>query len=343
MKWDLYQADRFPDVVRIWDEINAAAHDLPVLAARTVECALRHFGRGDELVAIGCNAGRPVFGTVLRKRNAVIWESFQPSQLPLGPTVGVRNLDLDTALASLMGALPGVVASIGLSQIDPLLLECPNRKAEHRLDDYIETAWIDVDTPFEEYWSQRGKNIRQNVRRQSTRLEKDGMPARLTIIESSSDVADAIAAYGELEMSGWKGREGTAVHASNTQGRFYTALLSDFCASGQGKIYQLHVGNRLVASDLCIEQSGTHVVLKTAHDEAEKRYSPSTLLRYHAFRSFFDTGAIRRIEFYGKRMEWHTRWTDNVRTLYHLTRFRSRTLGTLATLTGRLRTHEIDS
>jgi hypothetical protein len=343
MKWDLYRTDQFPDVARTWDEINAASRDLPILAARTIGCALQHFGRGDELIAIASEADRPVFGAVLRKRNAVVWDSFQPSQLPLGPAVNVRDLDLDATLASLAHTLPGVVASVGLSQIDPLLLKPPDRRAQHRLDDYIETAWIDVDMPFEDYWSQRGKNIRQNVRRQSTRLENDGTPARLTIIESPSSVADAVAAYGELEMSGWKGREGTAVHESNVQGRFYTALLTDFCGSGQGKIYQLHVGDRLVASDLCIEQAGFHVVLKTAHDEAEKRYSPSTLLRYHAFRSFFDRGAIRRIEFYGKRMEWHTRWTDNVRTLYHLTRFRSTAVRNLATLAGHLRTDAIDS
>lgn len=338
MRWEFHRAEGFHAVAQSWDEVNETSCGLPILAARTIACALRHFGRGDELIAIAREADRPVFGIVLRKRNAFIWDTFQPSQLPLGPIVGLRKLDIDAVIARLASALPGVVASIGLSQIDPMLFERPHRGNNHRVDDYIDTAWIDIDTSFEEYWSQRGKNIRQNVRRQSKKLEDDGTPARLTVIDSPNNVPDAISAYGGLEMSGWKGREGTAVHASNVQGRFYTELLSEFCAGGQGKIYQLHVGGRLVASDLCIEQSGFHVVLKTAHDEAEKRYSPSTLLRYQAFRSIFDAGTIRRIEFYGKRMEWHTRWTDNVRTLYHLTHFRSAAVRNLAHLAGRLRT-----
>lgn len=343
MKWDFHRTDRFEKVAHTWDEINAASLDLPILSSRMISFALEHFGQGDESIAIAREAGRPIFGAVLRKRNAIVWESFQPSQLPLGPIVAAKNLDLGATVQSLTQSLPGVVASVGLSQIDPLLLERPADEPEQRVDDYIETAWIDIDTSFEEYWSRRGKNIRQNVRRQSNKLEAEGTSARLTIIDSPNDIADAIAAYGELEMSGWKGREGTAIHASNAQGPFYTALLTDFCERGCGRIYQLHVGDKLVASDLCIEQSGVHVVLKTAHDEEEKRYSPSTLLRYHAFRSFFDKGAIRRIEFYGRRMEWHTRWTENVRMLYHLTRFRSAAVRSLAKLAGHLRTDAIDS
>jgi len=36
----------------------------------------------------------------------------------------------------------------------------------------------------------------------------------------------------------------------------------------------------------------------------------------------FDEGRITRVEFYGKAMEWHLRWTSDVRTLYHLNRYR---------------------
>ncbi len=337
LKWNIVSASDFTNIAPAWDNVNAASEDLPILAASAIGCALAHFGEGGEAVCMASDGGEPVFGTILRKRNPLIWDSFQPSQLPLGPTVAVPRLDLRETTNSLAHALPGVVASVGLTQLDPKLVERPASSATQRTDDYIETAWIDVDAPFEEYWAQRGKNIRQNVRRQSNKLEAEGTPPRLAILESPDDVAGAIARYGELEMAGWKGREGTAIHASNVQGRFYAALLTDFCARGRGKIYQLHVGDRLVASDLCIEQSGVQVVLKTTHDEEERHYSPSTLLRYQAFRSFFDTGAIRRIEFYGKRMEWHTRWTDSVRTLYHMTWFRSSGVHRLANLAGHLR------
>lgn len=45
-------------------------------------------------------------------------------------------------------------------------------------------------------------------------------------------------------------------------------------------------------------------------------------MRQEAFRKLFDGQRIKRIEFYGKLMEWHTRWSDEVRTRYHVTCYR---------------------
>ena len=71
------------------------------------------------------------------------------------------------------------------------------------------------------------------------------------------------------------------------------------------------------------------VILKTTYDESYKNLSPAFLMRQDQFRRLFEDNenainqnAISRIEFYGKVMEWHTRWTENVRTLYHLTVYR---------------------
>jgi hypothetical protein len=57
-------------------------------------------------------------------------------------------------------------------------------------------------------------------------------------------------------------------------------------------------------------------------------------MREEACRGLFGEGRFARIEFYGRVMEWHTRWTDQVRTLYHLNHYR---WPLLAQLHGRLR------
>jgi hypothetical protein len=41
------------------------------------------------------------------------------------------------------------------------------------------------------------------------------------------------------------------------------------------------------------------------------------------FQHLFDTAKVARIEFLGRAMEWHQRWTEQERTLYHVTYFRS--------------------
>ena len=71
------------------------------------------------------------------------------------------------------------------------------------------------------------------------------------------------------------------------------------------------------------------VILKTAYDDAFSSVSPATLMRYEYFRSLFDKGGIQCIEFYGKVMEWHRRWTEDVRMLYHLNVYRTPVLRTI--------------
>jgi hypothetical protein len=45
-------------------------------------------------------------------------------------------------------------------------------------------------------------------------------------------------------------------------------------------------------------------------------------MREEATRGLFESGKIRRIEFYGRVMEWHLRWTEQVRTMYHVNYYR---------------------
>jgi CelD/BcsL family acetyltransferase involved in cellulose biosynthesis len=176
---------------------------------------------------------------------------------------------------------------------------------------------------FEEYWSARGKNLRGNLKKQRNRLERDGVGARLQVSRAAEDVAQAIADYGRLESSGWKAACGTAVHAGNAQGRYYRTMLEAFCRRGKGSIYRYWIGERLAAMDLCIEDGDTIIVLKTSYDESlPASLSPTQLMREEAMRRLFDEGGIRRVEFYGRVMDWHLRWTEQVRTMYHVNYYR---------------------
>lgn len=42
------------------------------------------------------------------------------------------------------------------------------------------------------------------------------------------------------------------------------------------------------------------------------------LMRYDAFSEIFNEEHFKYIEFYGKVMEWHTRWSDEIRQMYHI-------------------------
>lgn len=198
----------------------------------------------------------------------------------------------------------------------------PAGGARDRSIDYIETAWVDVTGTYEAYWQSRGKNLRQNLSKQRRRLETEGVKLSLEEICEPQAVVRGLAAYGALESAGWKSANGTAISPDNAQGRFYRAMLESFCARGAGRIYLYRFDDRIVAVDLCIEEGATQVILKTTYDETNKAVSPAFLMRQDTFERTWAANRITQIEFYGKRMEWHTRWTDAVRVLYHYNAYR---------------------
>jgi hypothetical protein len=164
--------------------------------------------------------------------------------------------------------------------------------------------------------------MRANIRRRRRRLEEAGTAPRLVTITDPAAMAQAVEEYGALESSGWKAGGGTAIAADNAQGRFYTRMLEAYAKRGEATVYQCRYGDRLAASDLCIHRDGVIIVLKVTYDEALASTGPSFLLRHDQLQQLFDSGRFRRLEFYGKVREWHTKLTDEIRQMYHITAYR---------------------
>lgn len=227
-----------------------------------------------------------------------------------------------TVGANLVSGLPRLTLGLGITQVDSRFHARPADTPTVRTQNYIQTAWVDIEGDFEAYWEARGKNLKQNTRKQRNKLQAEGTVTRLECITEVAEVAKAITDYGALESAGWKTAEGTAIHPDNAQGKFYRQMLEKFCAQGRGRIYRYWFGDKVVAMDLCILDEAAIVILKTTFDESYKALSPSTLMRQDEFAQLFEEAKFKRIEFYGKVMEWHTRWTTNSRDIYHATLYR---------------------
>jgi hypothetical protein len=110
-------------------------------------------------------------------------------------------------------------------------------------------------------------------------------------------------------------------------------MLEDACRRGAGSIYRYYFNEQLVAMDLCVEDGASIVVLKTSYDESvPNSLSPTLLMREEACRRLFDEQRFDRLEFYGRVMEWHLRWTEDVRSMYHVNCYRWPGLGRLHAL-----------
>ena len=78
----------------------------------------------------------------------------------------------------------------------------PPGNSAHTRTDYIETGWIDIAGTFDDYWAQRGKNLRSNMRKQRNKLGAESVRAELLEWRGVQDMRPAIARYGALESAG---------------------------------------------------------------------------------------------------------------------------------------------
>jgi CelD/BcsL family acetyltransferase involved in cellulose biosynthesis len=321
MSWKLYPAAQFDQHAAAWRTLHAAGPASPVLDEDMVQALLAGFGDGREMLAVHGSTDRPDAMAIVGPAGRAGWQTFQPAQAPAALWLAEPGADTAALAAGLLRTVPALV--LGVTQCDPLLTPRPSDSAASNTLDYIETAWIETACGFDAYWEQRGKNLRNNLKKQRHRLEREGIAARLTVATTPGAMAQAVTDYGRLECSGWKAGDGTAVSAGNAQGRFYTRLLEAFAARGQAKVFRYWFGDEVAAMDLCIAGGSTAVILKTAYNEAVgAHFSPALLMREEAFRLLFAERHLERIEFYGRVMEWHRRWTTQARTMYHLNVYR---------------------
>ena len=326
MTWLIFPArESFPSSSDAWDSINRQCDNHILLDSRFIAPLLRHFGSEKMLLAV-CENGQAPGMALIEPATPGFWQTFQPGQSPLGAIVlGGNGHDAVQAIRDLLRALPGFALGISVTQQDPDFTCFGNLNGAPAVEtlDYIQIPRLTIGGNYEDYWKQRGKNLTHNLSRQRRRLKDQGGVLELVTDRHVDAVADAVHEYGLLETTGWKGGEGSAVAGDNAQGRFYREMLECFCSRDEAVVYRLRLNGKTVASDLCLQRDGTLVILKTAYDESVQGLSLGMLLHQEIFQSAFDGGNVRVIEFYGRLRDWHTKWTNEIRTMYHINFYRS--------------------
>jgi hypothetical protein len=322
MTWNHHPISKFSEFAGQWDTLAQSRPGTPFLESAFLQPLIDTFGTGDERLCLFHTNGQLCAAAIVQQAGKGMWQTFQPSQLPLGAWLSAEGIDLTATSNALLSELGMLTTGLGITQLDSRFHVRPEDGPTVRTQDYIQTAWVDIEGTFETYWEARGKNLKQNTRKQRNKLQTEGTTTRIECLTAAADVAQAMANYGLLESAGWKTADGTAIHPDNAQGKFYQKMLENFCSLGRGRIYRYWFDDKVVAMDLCIQDDIAIVILKTTYDESYKQVSPSTLMRQDEFAQLFEEAKFKRIEFYGKVMEWHTRWTANSRDIYHATLYR---------------------
>lgn len=321
MSWQILPISRFAEVVPIWQKLHHKFGATPLLDPIFVRHLIDSFANGREIVVF--HEVDPKAIGIFSRRGRFHWQTFQPANAPVGVWMFEPDTNIEPILKSLQAALPGTAMLVGLSQIDPDNIPRPVPSKRLTTIDYINTARVEITGSYENYWTARSKNLKRNMIRQRNRLARESRAVRLEELSDPKQIAGAVAEYARLESAGWKEEVASAVHLDDPQGKFYTNMLSEFAELNEAVIFRYFYDDQLVACDLCLLRDKILIILKTTHDEGQKGTSPAHLMRHEVIEGAFNSGDIERIEFYGPTQDWHLRWTDDVRVMYHLNYYRS--------------------
>jgi Acetyltransferase (GNAT) domain len=314
MDWKFYPLADFIWHHSKWDKLNAESTQTPLLCADFVLPLLDQFSGGKDCFAICGNVDNPTAMTIIGKRNAIAWGTLQPPPAPLGLWLQRKGAPTSLLMAQLLKSLPFPALLFGITQQDPDLLPRPENQGKLTTFNGIETACIILEDGFEDYW----ENLRQNLKQQRDRLAREGTHITLKVFTSATDMQQAVIDYGKLESAGGKNQVDTAIDIDNNQGQFYRDMLVNFCRHDNALVFQCYYNDQLVATDLCIKDTQSLIILKTACDETITTSSPAMLMRQDALEYISNNNLVKKIEFYSKLMDCHTQWSDEIRHIYQV-------------------------
>jgi hypothetical protein len=325
MNWIFQPAQKlFEEVKHDWDRLNRSSHNHILIDSDFVEPLLHHFGHPGILLGISQDSQRP--GMVLvEKKHPGCWQTYQPSQAPLGLVVlGGRKCAAEEVLEMMRG-LPGFALQLSVLHQDPDYSSFlgDSMAQNQEVLEYLQTGRLRITGCFEDYWKTRSSDLRQNLARRLRRLEQKGEKLELVIHRSPDGIAELIKTYARMESQGWKGEEGTAITEVGAQGRFYHDVMERFCARGEGIVFQMLLNGHVIGSELYLSRDGMLVGLKTTFDESHREISPGFLMKQAIIRQVFEERKAQAIEFYGRIMDWHVKWITESRTMFHLNFFRN--------------------
>jgi len=323
MRWTFAPAEHsFAELRSLWDSLNSSHSNHVLLDSDFVEPLIRYFGSAKLLIGVSEGSCRAM--ALVHPTAQGVWSSFQPSQAPIGMVLFGRD-ERGEQIRALLKSLPGYALQLSILQQDPDYSAWPRSVASTDVEvlDYIETPRLAITLTFEEYWNSRSSDLRNNLARRRRRLTDSGRRPEWVVLCREDEVSTGIVEYGRLESQGWKSQMGTAIAADNAQGKFYTDVMERFCARGEGFIFQLLLDGVVVATDLCLVRDRMLIVLKTTYDESLKSLSPGLMMREEQLRWLWSQGQVEVVEFYGRMMDWHRKFTDDSRTMYHLNCYRN--------------------
>jgi CelD/BcsL family acetyltransferase involved in cellulose biosynthesis len=167
--------------------------------------------------------------------------------------------------------------------------------------------------------------FRSHLRRARRQLEEQGT---LELKHYSAADPEALKKFYDLEASGWKGTEGTAIQCHPSTRQFYDAVAQAAARDGYLSLDFLELNGKPIAGHFGFNLRGRYFLAKAGYDEAFRRHGPGQLLVNEILGQTPQRG-LREFDFVGPATWDESRWASARRTNYRMFIFRKSLYGAL--------------
>jgi CelD/BcsL family acetyltransferase involved in cellulose biosynthesis len=155
--------------------------------------------------------------------------------------------------------------------------------------------------------------LRSQLRQIRQRMAEQG-----PLIFSRLQIADrdALDHFFELEASGWKGRNNSAVNSHTPTRQFFNEVAESASRFGYFSLYRLEWKGRLIAAHFSLTYGSRCYSPVVTYDEAFKQYAPGHLIISEILRDCVERG-IDGYDITGQDQAWKMKWTSEAHPVNH--------------------------
>jgi CelD/BcsL family acetyltransferase involved in cellulose biosynthesis len=224
-----------------------------------------------------------------------------------------------------------VVEGSGLDRLVALAAAYGYRTARKRTS---QTLYLPIDasaTPASDkaaqppWFAGTRPKFRSHLRRARRQLEEQGT---LKLKHYSAADPEALKKFYDLEASGWKGAEGTAIQCHSSTRQFYDSVAQAAARDGYLSLDFLELNGKPIAGHFGFNLRGRYFLAKAGYDEAFRRHGPGQLLVSEILGET-PRHRLREFDFVGPATWDESRWASARRTNHRVFIFRKNWYGEL--------------